>query len=58
MNQTLTPPRRMLGRLRPPSDRSITVRAALLGALADGQTRVRLPLDSDDAQPISKKTKP
>jgi 3-phosphoshikimate 1-carboxyvinyltransferase len=39
-----------LGRLRPPSDRSITVRAALLGALADGETRVRQPLDSDDAQ--------
>lgn len=50
MNQILTPPRRMLGRLRPPSDRSITVRAALLGALADGKTRVRQPLDSDDAQ--------
>ncbi len=50
MNQTLTPARRMQGRLRPPSDRSITVRAALLGALADGQTRVRLPLDSDDAR--------
>lgn len=50
MNQILTPPRRMLGRLRPPSDRSITVRAALLGALADGETRVRQPLDSDDAQ--------
>ncbi|MBK8833762.1 MAG: 3-phosphoshikimate 1-carboxyvinyltransferase [Anaerolineae bacterium] len=50
MNQTLAPPRRMLGRLRPPSDRSITVRAALLGALADGETRVRHPLDSDDAQ--------
>lgn len=50
MNQTLTPPRRMQGRLRPPSDRSITVRAALLGALADGETRVRQPLDSDDAQ--------
>ena len=50
MNTTLTPPRRMLGRLRPPSDRSITVRAALLGALAKGETRVRQPLDSDDAQ--------
>lgn len=50
MNTTLTSPRRLLGRLRPPSDRSITVRAALLGALADGETRVRQPLDSDDAQ--------
>jgi 3-phosphoshikimate 1-carboxyvinyltransferase len=50
MNQTLTAPARLRGQLRPPSDRSITVRAALLGALADGETRVRQPLDSDDAQ--------
>ncbi len=50
MNETLIAPARLAGQLRPPSDRSITVRAALLGAVATGETRVREPLDSDDAQ--------
>jgi 3-phosphoshikimate 1-carboxyvinyltransferase len=48
MDKTLTPPKTLRGALRVPSDRSITVRAALLGALADGVSRVRDPLDSDD----------
>ncbi len=48
MNKTLTPPQRLRGTLRVPSDRSITVRAALLGSIASGASRIREPLDSDD----------
>lgn len=48
MNKTLSPATRITGVLRVPSDRSITVRAALLGAIATGISRVREPLDSDD----------
>lgn len=48
MNKTLTPPQRLRGTLRVPSDRSITVRAALLGSIANGVSRIREPLDSDD----------
>lgn len=50
MIKTLTAPKRLGGRLRPPSDRSITVRAALLGAVAEGETCVLQALDSDDAR--------
>ena len=48
MNKTLTPPQRLRGTLRVPSDRSITVRAALIGSIASGASRIREPLDSDD----------
>jgi 3-phosphoshikimate 1-carboxyvinyltransferase len=48
MDKTLTPPKQLRGTLRVPSDRSITVRAALLGSIASGISRVREPLDSDD----------
>jgi 3-phosphoshikimate 1-carboxyvinyltransferase len=48
MDKTLTPPQRLKGTLRVPSDRSITVRAALLGSIANGVSRIREPLDSDD----------
>jgi 3-phosphoshikimate 1-carboxyvinyltransferase len=48
MDKVIRPARALRGALRVPSDRSITVRAALLGALADGVSRVREPLDSDD----------
>jgi 3-phosphoshikimate 1-carboxyvinyltransferase len=48
MDKTLTPPQRLQGTLRVPSDRSITVRAALLGSIANGVSRIREPLDSDD----------
>jgi 3-phosphoshikimate 1-carboxyvinyltransferase len=48
MNKVLSPANTLRGVLRVPSDRSITVRAALLGAIADGVSRVREPLDSDD----------
>jgi 3-phosphoshikimate 1-carboxyvinyltransferase len=48
MDKTLSPTHTLRGALRVPSDRSITVRAALLAALADGISRVREPLDSDD----------
>jgi 3-phosphoshikimate 1-carboxyvinyltransferase len=44
----LTPSSALIGTLRVPSDRSITVRAALLGAIAEGVNRIREPLDSDD----------
>ena len=48
MDKTLSRIRALQGVLRVPSDRSITVRATLLGAVADGVSRVREPLDSDD----------
>jgi 3-phosphoshikimate 1-carboxyvinyltransferase len=48
MNYTLTSPKRLLGTLRAPSDRSITVRAALIASIAEGVSRIREPLDSDD----------
>lgn len=48
MNKLLSPIHSLQGFLRVPSDRSITVRAALLGAVANGVSRVREPLDSDD----------
>jgi len=48
MDKVIAPTARLQGVLRVPSDRSITVRAALLGAVADGVSRVREPLDSDD----------
>jgi 3-phosphoshikimate 1-carboxyvinyltransferase len=48
MDKIISPAQRLNGILRVPSDRSITVRAALLGAVADGVSRVREPLDSDD----------
>ncbi|MCC7433078.1 MAG: 3-phosphoshikimate 1-carboxyvinyltransferase [Methanoregulaceae archaeon] len=37
------------GQVRPPSDKSLTHRAYMLGALANGQSRVRSPLESEDA---------
>lgn len=48
MNQTITSPKRLRGTLQVPGDRSITVRAALLGAIADGDSVVRDYLVSDD----------
>jgi 3-phosphoshikimate 1-carboxyvinyltransferase len=38
------------GELRPPPDKSITHRAALIGAMADGPTRVTGYLDSEDTR--------
>lgn len=48
MDYTLTPPKSLKGALRVPSDRSITVRAALIASIAQGVSRIREPLDSDD----------
>ncbi len=48
MNKVLSRAGALGGVLRVPSDRSITVRAALIGAIAEGVSRVREPLDSDD----------
>lgn len=38
------------GRLTPPADKSISHRAAIIGAIADGPTRVSNYLDSDDTR--------
>lgn len=38
------------GQVRPPSDKSLTHRAYMLGALAAGPSRVRRPLESEDAR--------
>ncbi len=40
MLETVTRPRRLRGTLTPPGDRSISVRAALFNALAEGEARV------------------
>lgn len=50
MNLTLSKPSSLHGVLRAPSDRSITVRAALIGGVAQGINRVREPLESDDTE--------
>ncbi|HMA27458.1 MAG: 3-phosphoshikimate 1-carboxyvinyltransferase [Solirubrobacterales bacterium] len=38
------------GKLRPPPDKSVTHRAALIGAMADGPTRITGYLDSEDTR--------
>jgi 3-phosphoshikimate 1-carboxyvinyltransferase len=38
------------GELRPPPDKSVSHRAALIGAMADGPTRINGYLDSDDTR--------
>jgi 3-phosphoshikimate 1-carboxyvinyltransferase len=48
MNQTIAPPTSLRGSLRVPGDRSITVRAVLLGSIAQGDSIVRDYLVSDD----------
>jgi 3-phosphoshikimate 1-carboxyvinyltransferase len=40
----------LMGELRPPPDKSVTHRAALIGAMADGPTRVTGYLDSEDTR--------
>lgn len=42
------PAKTLRGTLRPPSDKSLTHRALLLGALSDRAVRIRDPLDSGD----------
>lgn len=41
---------RVAGTVRAPSSKSLTARALLLGAIAEGETRVVNPLDCDDAR--------
>jgi 3-phosphoshikimate 1-carboxyvinyltransferase len=48
MNKTILPPKSLNGRLRVPGDRSITVRAVLLGSVAEGVSIVREHLECDD----------
>ena len=48
MIKEIYPPRQLNGVLRVPGDRSITVRAILLGSIADGTSVVREYLDCDD----------
>ncbi len=54
MKLRVTPPRglRLRGELRVPSDKSITQRALILGALAEGTTRVVAPLDAGDTRSV------
>ena len=47
-NITLSPPEKLRGTLKVPGDRSITVRAVLLGGIAEGESVVRDYLVSDD----------
>lgn len=46
--EIIQPARALRGVLRVPSDRSITVRAAILAGIAEGVSRIREPLESDD----------
>lgn len=46
--EIIRPARTLRGTLRVPSDRSITVRAAILASIAEGISRIRAPLESDD----------
>ena len=48
MKAIISPVSHLRGALRVPGDRSITVRAVLLGAIADGVSTVRAPLGCDD----------
>ena len=48
MERRFEPAGRLAGRLRPPADKSISHRAALIGAMADGETAVSNYLDSAD----------
>lgn len=50
MNYTINPAKKISGRLRVPGDRSITVRAILLGSIASGMSIVDDHLDCDDTQ--------
>lgn len=43
-------PRRFVGELRVPSDKSITHRALILGGIARGETRIRTPLNAADCR--------
>lgn len=48
MNLKFGPAATLRGRLRPPSDKSLTHRAYLLGSIASGPSRVRSPLRGED----------
>jgi len=48
MKAVVTPVRRLRGRLAVPGDKSISHRAAILGALAQGRTEVMGFLESED----------
>lgn len=50
MSTRFEPAGGLRGRLRPPPDKSISHRAALLGAMADGPTRITGYLDSADTR--------
>lgn len=50
MNEIISPARTLRGVLRVPSDRSITVRALLIAALAEGISHIHAPLNSDDTE--------
>jgi 3-phosphoshikimate 1-carboxyvinyltransferase len=50
MIKVIHPPKHLRGILRVPGDRSITVRAVLLGSIAEGVSRVRDPLACDDTR--------
>ena len=48
MNFEIAPSQVLQGELRPPSDKSISHRALILGALAEGKTRIAGPLLGED----------
>jgi 3-phosphoshikimate 1-carboxyvinyltransferase len=50
MNVRFDPADRLRGRLRPPSDKSISHRAALIAAMASEPVQIRNPLDAQDTR--------
>jgi 3-phosphoshikimate 1-carboxyvinyltransferase len=50
VNVRFDPADRLRGRLRPPSDKSISHRAALIAAMASEPVQIRNPLDADDTR--------
>jgi len=50
MRLEVTPVATIQGSLRPPSDKSLTHRSYLFAAIADGESRVRMPLRGEDCE--------
>jgi 3-phosphoshikimate 1-carboxyvinyltransferase len=50
MSLRINPAKTVTGRFRPPSDKSLTHRAYMFGAIAEGKSRVLMPLRGEDCE--------
>jgi len=50
MRMAIQPAKRLRGVIRPPSDKSLTHRAYMLAAIAEGESSIRMPLTGEDCQ--------